>query len=63
MTRLTDKTLGEATANGDGTYNGLTAMRWMFEALTGKPLSEEEVNKLADEARAKAREKKAAQNG
>ena len=63
MAKLTDKTLGEVSANGDGTYNGLTALRWMFEALTGKPLSENEVNKLADEARAKAHEKKAAKNG
>lgn len=61
MTKLTDKTLGEAALNPDGkTYNGITAMRWMYEALSGKPLSEEEALKIAEEAKAKAAERRAA---
>lgn len=48
--KLTDKPLFEASANPDGTYNGFTAIRWLFEATTGKPMSEEEAKKLAAEA-------------
>lgn len=55
MTKLTDKPLFDVARNQDGkTYNGITAMRWMYEALSGKPLSEEEALKIAEEARAKA---------
>lgn len=53
MSKLTDKTLGEACSNGNGSYNALTAMRWLFEATTGKPLSEEEAGKLFEEAKAR----------
>lgn len=53
MSKLTDKPLGEACGNGDGTYNGFTAMRWLFEALTGKPMSDQEVRQLFEEAKAK----------
>ena len=63
MSRLTDKTLGEATANGDGTYNGVTLVRWLYEATTGKPMDEAAALDLIEKARAKAREKKAAKNG
>lgn len=60
MTKLTDKPLFDAARNEDGkTYNGITAMRWMYEALSGKPLSEEEALKLAEEAKAKAAQRRA----
>lgn len=56
---LIDKPLFDACANPDGkTYNGITAMRWMHEALTGKPLSEEDAMKLVEEAKAKAAQRK-----
>lgn len=49
------KTLGEAALNSDGkTYNGARAISWLSAALNkGKGLSEEEVRKLWDEAKAK----------
>ena len=55
MSKLTDKTLEEASANGDGTYNGATALRWIFEALTGKPLSDEEVRQMWERAKEERR--------
>lgn len=61
MTKLTDKPLFDAARNQDGkTYNGITALRWMYEALSGKPLSEEEALKIAEEAKAKAAARRAA---
>jgi hypothetical protein len=60
MTKLTDKPLFDAARNEDGkTYNGITAMRWMYEALSGKPLSQEEALKIAEEAKAKAAQQRA----
>ena len=60
MTKLTDKPLFDAARNEDGkTYNGITTMRWMYEALSGKPLSEEEALKIAEEAKAKAAQRRA----
>lgn len=60
MTKLTDKPLFDAARNEDGkTYNGITAMRWMYEALSGKPLSKEEALKIAEEAKAKAAQRRA----
>lgn len=60
MTKLTDKPLFDAARNEDGkTYNGITAMRWMYEALSGKPLSEEEALKIAEEAKGKAAQRRA----
>lgn len=60
MTKLTDKPLFDAARNEDGkTYNGITAMLWMYEALSGKPLSEEEALKIAEEAKAKAAQRRA----
>lgn len=52
---LTDKPLGDACANGDGTYNGFTLMRWLFEATTGKPMDEAEARRLYEEAKARRR--------
>ena len=60
MTKLTDKPLFDTARNEDGkTYNGITAMRWMYEALSGKALSEEEALKTAEEAKAKAAQRRA----
>lgn len=53
MTKLTDKTLGEAAGNGDGTYRLNDVARWLFEATTGKPMSKEEADGLIAEAMAK----------
>ena len=48
------KTLGEACANGDGTYNGIKLMSWLSEAMApGKGFSEEEVKKMREEVKAK----------
>lgn len=48
------KTLGEACANGDGTYNGIKLMAWLSEAVNpGKGISEQEVRKIADGVMAK----------
>lgn len=48
------KTLEEAARNPDGTYNGLSALSWLSDVLTGgKGLSVEEVAKIADEVKAK----------
>lgn len=48
------KTLDEASANGDGTYNGARALAWLSEALNpGKGASEAEVQKAWDAAKAK----------
>ena len=44
------KTLGEASANSDGTYNGLRALSWLSHVLTGgKGVPLEEVEKIAAE--------------
>lgn len=60
MSKLTDQPLFDAARNADGkTYNGITAMRRMYEALSGKPLSEEEALKIAEEAKAKAAQRRA----
>lgn len=48
------KTLGEAALNPDGTYNGLRALSWLSEAVNpGKGISLEEVQKIADNVKAK----------
>lgn len=54
MDKITDKPLKEACANGDGTYDGRKLARWLYEAATGKPMSEAEAEELVKEARAKA---------
>lgn len=45
------KTLGEACANGDGTYNGFRLMSWLSAIAdpTGKGFTEEEVRQLYEE--------------
>lgn len=50
------KTLGEAALNPDGTYNGARAMSWLSAILAppgSKGVSEDEVMKMWDEAKAK----------
>jgi hypothetical protein len=62
MSKLTDKTLGEAALNQDGrTYHGPTVIQWLFEAVTGTPMSEDEAYDLIDEAQQKARANRAAE--
>ena len=47
-------TLDEAALNPDGTYNGLRALSWLSDVLTGgKGLSEDEVAKIAADVKAK----------
>lgn len=60
---LMDQTLGEAAGNGDGTYNGYLAMRWLYEALVGKPLTDAEVRYMWEQAKQRAAAKRAASNG
>jgi len=61
MTKLTDKPLMSACANPDGrTYNGVTALRWLHECMTGKSLSEEEALKIAERGKQLAEQKRMA---
>ncbi|MBN9467319.1 MAG: hypothetical protein J0J10_00975 [Bosea sp.] len=55
MSKITDKDVFAATANGDGTYNGFKLAQWLYEATTGKPLSDEDAKKLVAEAQEKAK--------
>lgn len=60
MSRITDKTLGDACRNPDGkTYDGRKLAQWLFEAVSGKPMSDAEAQKLVDEAAAKAKARRA----
>ena len=53
------KTLDEACANGNGTYNGVHLLSWLSEVLhPGAGLSVEEVTKLAEEAKQIAKERR-----
>lgn len=48
------KTLDQACANGNGTYNGHRLLSWLSEVLhPGKGLSEDEVRQIDAEVRAK----------
>jgi len=48
---IENKTLGDFARNPDGkTYDGRKVAQWMFEALTGKPMSDEEAQALVDKA-------------
>lgn len=47
-------TLGEAAQNPDGTYNGAKVLSWLSEALNpGKGISEQEVQKMWEDAKAR----------
>lgn len=48
-----DRTLHEFAANGDGTFDGRKVVQWLFEATTGKPMSDEDAKKLVAEALAR----------
>lgn len=55
MARISDKTLGEYALNPDGkTYSGAKAVQWLFEAMTGRGMSDEDAHALIKEAREKA---------
>lgn len=58
--KITDKDVMAATANGDGTHNGVKLVQWLYEARTGKALPDEEARKLVDEAIAKGKARRAA---
>lgn len=60
MSKITDKDLLNACANGDGTYSGVKMTQWLMECMTGKPMSEQDARALMDEAQAKARAKREA---
>lgn len=46
------KTLGEFARNPDGkTYDGRKVAQWLFQAMTGKPMSDEEAQRLVDQAK------------
>lgn len=46
------KTLGEACANGDGTFNGVRLMSWLSECTNpGKGVPVEEVQKIVDDVK------------
>lgn len=52
MGRITDKNLHEATVNPDGkTYDGRKLVRWLFEATTGKEMSEAEAEEIVQKAK------------
>lgn len=53
MSKATDVPLHEFALNpGDPeTYDGRKVARWLFEAVTGAPMSEQEAEALVDEAR------------
>jgi len=53
------KTLEEACANGDGTYNALKALSWLSEVLNpGKGLPLSEVGEIAEKVKAHKRDEK-----
>jgi hypothetical protein len=58
MSKITDKDVMTATANGDGTHNGYKLVQWLFEATTGKAMSDEEAGALVAEAQARAKARK-----
>lgn len=48
------RTLDEAARNPDGSYNGLRALSWLSDVLTGgKGLAEEEVGKIWEDVKSK----------
>ena len=57
MKSITDDDYSTACANGDGTYDGRKAVRWVFEALTGKPMTAAEADALIEEAKQRAAKK------
>ncbi len=63
MTRMTDKNLGDACRNPDGkTYDARKLAQWLFEATTGKAMSDQDAQQLVDDAAAKAKQRKSLAN-
>ncbi|NTG94245.1 hypothetical protein [Rhizobium rhizogenes] len=58
MSRITDQDLYTACSNGDGTYSGVKLAQWLVEAVSGKPLSEEDAKQIIEDAKARAAEKR-----
>ena len=59
MARITDQDLHTACANGDGTYSGVKLAQWLVEAVSGKPLSEEDAKDIIEKAKQKAAARRA----
>lgn len=55
--KITDQDYMSACSNGDGTYSAYKAAQWLFEAVTKKPMSEEDAKELVDKAIAKRKAK------
>ena len=54
------KTLQEFAGNPDGkTYDGRKVAQWLFEAMTGKPMSDAEAAELVEKAKQMAAQRKA----
>ena len=55
---ITDKDLHAATVNPNGkTYDGRKVIQWLFEATTGKALSDEEAEKIVADASRRRQER------
>lgn len=60
MSKITDKNMGDACRNADGkTYDARKLAQWLFEATTGKPMSDADAQKIVDDAAAKAKARRA----
>lgn len=47
--------LEDFARNPDGkTYDGRKVAQWLFQAMTGKPMSDDDAQRLVDEAKARA---------
>lgn len=57
MAKITDQDVFAATSNGDGTHSGVKLVQWLYEASTGKTLSDDEADALVKKAQATARER------
>lgn len=55
MGKITDKDVFAATSNGDGTHNGVKLVQWLYEASTGKPMSEADAKDLVAKAQAEGK--------
>jgi hypothetical protein len=54
MARITDKPYLAACQNEDGTYSAVKAAQWLYEASTGKALSDADAVALVEKAKAEA---------
>jgi hypothetical protein len=60
MGKITDKDVFAATSNGDGTHNGVKLAQWLYEATTGKPMSDEDAKDLVAKAVAEGKRRREA---